>query len=130
MTNQKLPLKDNGNFHIHIEYGFNITSQENISQTSSHSNVSKSPRLSDKTKSDCLRAYLFDGLSFRQIEKQIMGIESKARGGGFKAQTLMKHYNIPASQKGIFKNLTYNEACIRQTSPSLREVLDYIKQNS
>lgn len=136
MTNQKLPLKDNGNFHINIEYGFNITSQESISQTSSHSSVSKSNsktpplKLSDKKKADCLKAYLFDGLSFRQIESQIMGIESKARGGGFKAQTLMRHYNIPASQKGIFKNLTYNEACLRQTTPPLREILDYIKQNS
>ena len=82
---------------------------KNNSVTNTSTNLSSSVVLTDKLKAECIKAYLFDGLSFRRIELDVMHIDSPVRGGGFKAQSLMRSYNISTELKGIFKNKTLSE---------------------
>ncbi len=118
MINKKdLCPKDNGQYPITIEYGLTVNND---------SNQKNMFEVSANIKAQYLKAYLFDGYSFRKLEEKIMGIKSPARGGGFKAQRLIRSYNISNSQKGIFFRLTLEQAYAKADSP-LREVLTFIK---
>ena len=77
----------------------------------------------------CLKAYLFDGLSFRRIEREVLNIVSENRGGGFVAQTMMRSFRLTTDNKGMFRGLSLNDAIIR-ADERLEEVLGFIKENN
>lgn len=95
-------------YDIHMD-GKSVSKPIAISTTSvtkTPTSLSSSVVLTDRLKAECIKAYLFDGLSFRRIELDVMHIESPVRGGGFKAQTLMRSYNLSADMKGAFKQFS------------------------
>ena len=106
-----------GKNFIGIKYNIHMDSEsvpkpatiKSNSVTNTSANLSSSVVLTEKLKAECIKAYLFDGLSFRRIELDVMHIDSPVRGGGFKAQSLMRSYKISAELKGIFSNLTLSE---------------------
>lgn len=99
-----------GNTFIGIKYDINMDSESvskpvsinTTSVTKEQPKLSSSVILTDRLKAECIKAYLFDGLSFRRIELDVMHIDSPARGGGFKAQNLMRSYNLSSDMKGVF----------------------------
>lgn len=103
-----------GDSFIGIKYDFYMdkdtvpkpTTIKTNRETKPSGSISSSVVYTDRLKAECLKAYLFDGLSFRRIELDVMHIDSPARGGGFKAQTLLRSYNISTDMKGLFNNLT------------------------
>jgi hypothetical protein len=52
-----------------------------------------------ETEAAVVRAYLCDGLSHREIERQIMGIDAAERGGGFEAMTILHKFGIKKPHK-------------------------------
>lgn len=106
---------DSGNHYVGIEYDINLDADTIIHPVTKpdadnkKNNPSASIILTDKLKAECIKAYLFDGLSFRRIEMDVMHIDSPARGGGFKAQTLMRSYNISSEMKGVFSNYSLED---------------------
>lgn len=64
----------------------------------------------DNIIANCIRAYLFDGYSFRDIENEILGLEYKVRGGGFIAKKLLESRGINASMKKRFNGQTIKTA--------------------
>lgn len=58
----------------------------------------------------CIKAYLFDGYSFRTIEKEIMGLPYRVRGGGFEAKGLLESMGITSSMKKMFYGKTIDSA--------------------
>ncbi|MBO7061658.1 MAG: hypothetical protein J6W54_11285 [Fibrobacter sp.] len=77
----------------------------------------------------CLKAYLFDGLSLRRIEREVLNIVSENRGGGFVAQTMMRSFRLTTDNKGMFRGLSLDDAIIR-ADERLEEVLGFIKENN
>lgn len=65
---------------------------------------------------EILKAYLIEGLSMREIQKEIIGVDAPAHGGGFLAMEILHKYNVKGEQKGILKNVK-NEL----------EIIEYIK---
>lgn len=59
-----------------------------------------------------LKAYLIDGLSMREIQKKVIGIEAPARGGGFFAMEILHKYNVRGEQKGLLKNIKNEQELI------------------
>jgi hypothetical protein len=55
---------------------------------------------------DLIRAYLKDGLSYRSIEIEIMGMDSPVRGGGFVAMKILHNLGIEGENKGVLKYKT------------------------
>ncbi|MBR4826023.1 MAG: hypothetical protein IKZ86_14600 [Spirochaetaceae bacterium] len=116
MLSSEYKLNENsGSYYVGIKYDINSQFKRNIhslKQNDSNKEVSitlnsnNTPNMTNLLKAECLKAYLFDGLSFRRIEIDVMHIESPARGGGFKAQTLMRSFNISTELKGIFNHLS------------------------
>lgn len=51
-----------------------------------------------------VRAYLFDGLSHRKIQADILGIPAPDNGGGYVAMDILHYYGIDGSKKGILLN--------------------------
>ena len=50
-----------------------------------------------------VKAYLIDGLSHRNIEKTLFGIDSQLRGGGYIAMNKLHKLGIDGDKKGILK---------------------------
>lgn len=51
-----------------------------------------------------LKAYLIEGKSHREIQREILGIPAPSRGGGFEAMKILHHYGIKGKDKSIFKS--------------------------
>ncbi|MDR1627763.1 MAG: hypothetical protein LBR79_03220 [Oscillospiraceae bacterium] len=71
----------------------------------------KSPGMENKSKDEnikkdleIVKAYLIDGLSYREIEKMILRIDSPVRGGGFKVMTVLYELGINGEKKGVLRN--------------------------
>ena len=76
----------------------------------------------------CLKAYLFDGVSCRGLERDILQIESKDRGGGYKALTMMRNFGLVSDNKGMFGENTL-EGAISQSSGAIKTALEFIRDN-
>ncbi len=83
---------------------------------------------SSEEKAQCLKAYLFDGFSCRRLERDILGIESKDRGGGYKALTMMRNFGLVSDNKGMFGGKTLDDA-ISQSSGAIKRALEFIRDN-
>lgn len=63
--------------------------------------------------------------SFRKLERQFLGVDSPARGGGFAAKNIVNSYGIVAEMKGILADNTieqvFGAATVEQKS-TLKEV--------
>ena len=75
---------------------------------------------------NCIKAYLFDGYSFRTIEKEIMGLEYRVHGGGFMAKKLLESKGINSSMKKKFYGQTIDTAIDLSAEP-LKTTLKWIK---
>ena len=53
-------------------------------------------------------AYLKNSLSHRKIQKEILGKEAPAKGGGFLAMEILHGYEIEGDKKGILNNIEFN----------------------
>jgi len=87
-----------------------------------------SPRLSfsPDVVANSIKAYLFDGYSFRTIEKEIMGLPYRVRGGGFKAKKLLESKGINSSMKKMYHGQTIDAAIVLSAEP-LKSTLTWIK---
>ena len=57
----------------------------------------------EKKELEIIKAYLINGLSHRDIEKNILGIDSPVRGGGFIAMKFLHELGINGEKKGVLK---------------------------
>lgn len=58
---------------------------------------------------DVLKAFLVEGKSHREIQRDILGFPAPARGGGFVTMNILHKYGISGQYKAKFKNLSSNE---------------------
>lgn len=108
-----------GSEQIELSFGLNVAGG---------GRNSPSVVFSNEEKAQCLKAYLFDGFSYRRLEGDVLGIESENRGGGFKAQTMMRDFDLISSNKGMFEGMTLDSA-ISQSSGSIKTALEFIRDN-
>ena len=52
---------------------------------------------------EVIQAYLVDGKSHRDIQREILNLPAPARGGGFVAMEILHHFNIRGDKKGVLK---------------------------
>lgn len=52
--------------------------------------------------------FLFDGLSSRKLDEEILGLDSE-KSKGFQSWAILKHYGLGKDFKGIFKGMTPQE---------------------
>jgi putative restriction endonuclease len=69
-----------------------------------------------------MMAYLYDGKSHRQIQREILGLPAPARGGGFIAMDILHNFGIDGNKKAILQNKNLSEV-IDDTSSNLKIVL-------
>lgn len=65
--------------------------------------------------------------SFRKLERQFMGLDSPARGGGFVAKNVVNSYGIVAEMKGILANNTI-DSVIQNATGERRDALLMLKE--
>ncbi len=58
---------------------------------------------------EVIKAYLIDGKSHREIQREILDLPAPARGGGFVVMELLHHFNIRGDRKGILKKYSISE---------------------
>lgn len=51
-----------------------------------------------------LKAYLIDGRSHREIQREILHLPAPARGGGFRTMIILHEYGIKGQHKAIFQS--------------------------
>lgn len=56
-----------------------------------------------------LKAYIIDGKSHRQIQREILGLPAPLHGGGFIAMSILHYYGVSGNEKGILKNKPLSE---------------------
>lgn len=56
-----------------------------------------------------LRAYLIEGLSHRQIQRELLNLPAPTNGGGFVAMEILHKYGITGEYKGIYSNIVEKE---------------------
>lgn len=56
-----------------------------------------------------MKAYLVDGRSHRDIQRNILGIPAPSRGGGFVAMNILHKYGIYGEHKAKLKNISEDE---------------------
>ena len=56
-----------------------------------------------------IHAYLFESMSQRLIQSEILGLPAPDRGGGFVAMKILHHYDIRNDQKGLLKKSSIEE---------------------
>jgi hypothetical protein len=69
---------------------------------------------------EVIKAYLIDGKSHRNIQREILDLPAPARGGGFVVMELLHHFNIRGDRKGILNEHSISE--LRENNDS-----DFIK---
>jgi hypothetical protein len=70
-------------------------------------------------------AYLYEGLSHRQIQREILGLPAPPRGGGFIAMDLLHYFGIDGSKKSILKSVNIIDE-INNSDGNYREVLQKV----
>lgn len=77
-----------------------------------------------------IKSYLIDALSFRDIERNILEIDSQAHGGGFIAKGIINSYGIEAINKGMVTEENINELIANNTGQlkfTLEKLNEYLK---
>lgn len=101
-------LKDAEHYKIGLRYGFEFANKKTIVQrkeTKEYTNstlIKTSASTSEDLEMQLALEYLINpNTSFRKLEMGIMHIDSPARGGGFKAKTIINNLGITADKKGV-----------------------------
>lgn len=119
------------NFEIDFEYGFEqkiIPSKKRNNIISSNREVKIKPDDNYRIfHNEIIKAYLVDNKSHRTIEKEILGIESKARGGGFISKKILDSYGVLFKNKGTITERNINEK-INNSSNSYKATLEKLKK--
>lgn len=85
--------------------------------------IGRSPRMSPTPTftsiqiANSIKAYLFDGMSFRSIEQKYLEMPRRANGGGFVAKNLLNGKGIDSSKKRLFYGQTIDEAIAMASGP-------------
>lgn len=58
---------------------------------------------------EVIKAYLIDGQSHRNIQREILNLPAPARGGGFVIMELLHHYNIREDKKDLLTKKSISE---------------------
>lgn len=72
-------------------------------------------------------AFLYEGKSHRQIQREVLGLPAPARGGGFIVMDILHHFGIDGSKKGILSHQNINEE-ISNSSGTYCEVLKKVME--
>lgn len=70
-----------------------------------------------------IRAYLVEGCSHRDIQKNILGIPAPSRGGGFVAMNILHKYGIYGEHKAKLKDVSEEE--LLKYFPNIRTNINY-----
>ena len=125
MPEKSYPPPVHSNIVIDLKYGLNVVGtpishpipkrghQKKIVQTQNE-DIQSSPVAVTKELELCIVAeYLVNPkTSFRKLEREYMGIDSPARGGGFVAKNIVNSYGIGAEMKGILANNTIDSVIL------------------
>lgn len=120
-TPKALSNKDKIKKHDNI----NNVSKSN-KQTRSKTIMNKIDETNEELIISVLKGYLIEGMSHREIEKEILKIESEERGGGFKAMTILHDFDIKGDRKSILKNRTIEDE-IKDANGKYLEALILLK---
>ena len=98
----------------------------------SHKTTSKtrSKRIpfTDKQIAETIKAYLFDGMSFRVIEYTYLGMPKRTNGGGWAAKNLLENKGLDSTMKKMFSGKTISDA-ISASSEPLASMLKWMEAN-
>lgn len=75
-----------------------------------------------------IMAYLYEGKSHRQIQREILALPAPDRGGGFIAMDILHYYNIHGDKKGLFKSIEILDALNNASgtyAQALKKVIEY-----
>ena len=72
-----------------------------------------------------IRLYLEQGVSFRGLEREVLGIESQARGGGFVAKKALNDVGVTNSIKGALASESL-ESLIERSDDGLKRTLKQV----
>jgi len=61
-----------------------------------------------ETETAVMRAYLCDGQSHRAIQRDILGVEAPARGGGFLTMEILHKFGIRGQHKWALRGRRFN----------------------
>jgi hypothetical protein len=122
ILSKQMEIKDYHNYSFNLEYGLGFKKSKNkeeknlksTTKTSSKKYVAPNDNYSMEDLS-IIKAYLIDALSFRNIEREILKIDSQARGGGFIAKGIINSYGIEAKNKGKVTEKNINELISNNT---------------
>ena len=140
-----MPEKDTqvpicGNIVVDLKYGLNCLETPASQQTPKRTNPVKelqsqsrvvpsgSVQVTEDLELRIVTEYLINPqTSFRKLERQFMGIDSPARGGGFAAKNIINSYGIVAEMKGILAS-TSIEQVIQAATGKRRDTLCLVKE--
>ncbi|MDT8717632.1 HNH endonuclease [Clostridium sp. 19966] len=71
-------------------------------------------------------AYLYDGLSHRDIQKNILHLPTPQNGGGYISMDILHYFNINGDKKGILDNTDIDNE-IQSSSGELKQILLKVK---
>ena len=74
-----------------------------------------------------IKAYLVDGLSHREIQREILNVPAPNRGGGFKAMQILHSYGIKGEKKLAVTNNSLADELAEATG-GYREALLLLKK--
>jgi hypothetical protein len=137
IMSKQMETKDYYNYSFNLEYGLGFKKSKKsrekklktTKKTSSKKHVATNDNYSNEDLS-IIKAYLIDALSFRNIEREIMKIDSQARGGGFIAKGIINSYGIEVKNKGTVTKENINELISCNTGKltmTLIKLNEYIK---
>ena len=72
-------------------------------------------------------SYLVDGMSHRDIQKQILGLPAPARGGGFIAMDILHYFDIDGNKKGVLKQRKLEDE-LELSQGEYKKILQKIKE--
>ena len=133
---------------IGLKYGFGLgkmgsssvkpTPKSVISRTGSKPTVAGRKKVSrTKTKklpftdnqiANSIKAYLFEGMSFRVIEHTFLGMPKRTNGGGWAAKSLLEGMGIDSSMKKTFDGKTVADAISISREP-MKTTLKWMETN-
>ena len=85
-------------FSSKLNRGINVDNSDGRERQVGHGLSAMQISLEDRLA--ILKAYLVDGMSYRIIERDILGVEFKKRGGGFYARGILQEFGVTGKQKG------------------------------
>lgn len=137
IMSKQMEIRDYLNYSFNLEYGLNYKKSKNTEgknlKTTKKTNSKKSVTTNDNYSIEDLsiiKAYLIDAISFRNIEREILEIDSQERGGGFIAKGIINSYGIEAKNKGTVTEENINELISNNTGKlkmTLIKLNEYIK---